>query len=106
MGWRIETNHTNEWKVISSVVNDVIAAFESEQDLKVWLAMEEVYKGKLKAIETLLSFPNQWNVNGERQRKEHGYFDWFRSLESVETYEEYYAKIDKKLETLLNKKGE
>lgn len=102
MGWRIETNHVDEWKVISSIVDDVIAKFQTEEELKKWIAKEKLYEGKLKAIETLMSFPNQWIVNNERQRKKSGYYDWLSSIEETKTYDEYYEKIDKKLEKLLN----
>lgn len=101
MGRSIRTNNVDEWEVFSSITDSVIAKFETEHDLKVWLANEDIYKGKLKAIEVLMSFPSHWNVNGERQFKKSGYYDWLSSIEDVDTYDEYHGKIDKKLEQLM-----
>ncbi|AYP68146.1 hypothetical protein PQE75_gp014 [Bacillus phage vB_BcoS-136] len=104
MGWSIQTNNMDEWSVFSSVTDSVIAKFETEHDLKVWLANDRVYEGKLKAIEILMSFPNHWNVNGERKRIANGYYEWVRSLDNIDTYEEYHLKIDEKLDKLINNK--
>lgn len=102
MGWSIQTNNVDEWSVFSSVTDSVIAKFETEHDLKIWLANEEIYKGKLKAIETLIGFPSHWHVNGKRQHKKTGYYDWLHSILDIDNYEEYHAKIDEKLNELMN----
>lgn len=109
MGWRIETDNETEWKVISSVVDDVIATFTTEHDLKVWLSLEQEYKGKLKAVETLMAFPSQWMVNGKLSLGVGGgeaiqsYYKWVQSIQEIKTYKEYYEAIDKKLEELRKK---
>ncbi|MBE7114438.1 hypothetical protein FT641_18535 [Bacillus paranthracis] len=109
MGWRIETDNKTEWKVISSAVDDVIATFTAEHDLKVWLSLEQEYKGKLKAIETLMSFPSQWMVNGKLSIGVSGseamqsYYKWVLSIQEIKNYKEYYEAIDKKLEELRKK---
>lgn len=109
MGWRIETDNKTEWKVISSAVDDVIATFTTEHDLKVWLSLEQEYKGKLKAVETLMAFPSQWMVNDKLSLGVGGsealqsYFAWVRDIQEIKTYKEYYEAIDKKLEELRKK---
>lgn len=110
MGWKIITNNKDKWEVFSSITDSIIAEFKTEQELKQHLAMEAVYGGKLKAIELLMTFPNGWTINDKRNMynsNEKGvdtYYDWVKNLNNkTDTYEEYYEKIDKKLELLLSK---
>lgn len=101
MGWRIETNNVDKWDVISSVVDDVIISFNNEDELKLWLAVDFIYEGKKKAVETLLTFPNNWTIN-EKSNRGAGkkYYEWLESLDEFKTYEEYYKAIDDKLAEL------
>lgn len=103
MGWSIQTNNVDEWGVFSSITDSIIAEFENEHDLKVWLSNEKIYEGKKKAVEILMTFPNQWNVNDKRHlgygKK---YFDWLKEIEEFDTYEDYYKAIDDKLKELMN----
>ena len=91
------------------MVDNVIATFTTEHDLKVWLSLEQEYKGKLKAVETLMAFPSQWTVNGKLMLGVGGsealqsYYSWVRSIQELKTYKEYYEAIDKKLEELRKK---
>lgn len=105
MGWSIKTNNKDKWEVLSSVVDDVIASFDNEHDLKVWIAKEDIYRGKLKAIETMMTFPNLWRVNDERVII-HGvlskYHDWIEKLYHNND-EERFKMIDDKLEELMSK---
>jgi len=109
MGWRINTNHTDQWSIFSSNTDDDIATFETEKDLVNFLALEEVYRGKKKAIETLMTFPNGWTVNnsrmvveeGESRNKHDEHFAWLNSIYEIGTYEEYYKAIDDKLDELM-----
>lgn len=43
----------------------MIATFTTEKAMKNWLAEENIYEGKLKAIEHLMTFPSEWTVNDE-----------------------------------------
>jgi len=111
MGWRINTNHTDQWSIFSSNTDDDIATFKTEKDLVNFLALEEVYRGKKKAIETLMTFPNNWTVNdnrmfvgdeGSESRKKHEeYYEWLKLISKIRTYEEYYKAIDDKLFELM-----
>jgi len=109
MGWRINTNHIDKWNIFSSNTDDDIATFKTEKDLINFIALEEIYKGKKKAIEILMTFPNGWTVNGNRMFVEDGdnrikheeYFTWLNSIYDCETYEEYYKMIDNKLDELM-----
>jgi len=111
MGWRINTNHTDQWSIFSSNTDDDIAIFETEKDLVNFLALEEVYRGKKKAIETLMTFPNGWTVNNSRMvlgdevsesRKKHEeYYKWLELIGKIRTYEGYYKVIDDKLDELM-----
>ena len=109
MGWRINTNHKDKWSIFSSNTDDDIATFKTEKELVNFLALEEVYRGKKKAIEILMTFPNGWNVNGNRMSVKDGksinkheeYFKWLNSICDYETYDEYYKAIDDKLDELM-----
>jgi hypothetical protein len=103
MGWKIETNFIDKWEVYSTVIDDVIASFESENELKFWLAQEEIYNGKLKAIELFMVFPSSWTINDERQQQKGSlskYYNWIDNLDYEYSYEKY-KKIDDKLNELM-----
>ena len=108
MGLRIITNNKDKWEVFSSNTDSVIAEFTSEKDLKEFLALERIYKGKLEVIQLLMTFPQGWIVNDKREiisgseEKFNDYIEWFRKInKDSKTYEEYYIKIDEKLEELM-----
>ena len=104
MGWSIQTNNKDKWSLISSVTDSEIATYENQEELVNFIAMEQVYKGKLKAIETLLTFPDGWMINEKLtpHNNSEKYFSWHKSVSLIsETYEEYYKAIDNKLDELL-----
>lgn len=108
MAYQIETKN-GEWRVLNTVTDEIIAEFDSEQDTKQFLAYEKIYEGKKKAIEILMSFPNQWIINDKFQRTESGiedYTKWILSINHYDTYMDYYKAIDNKLDELLNKEVE
>lgn len=106
MGRKIKSNNIDRWELWSTVSDSIIAEFNSEEDLKKFIAKEIVYNGKLKAIEESMSFPFGWCINDLRitanfQGKEY-YLEWYKQIsEKAKTYDEYYAAIDKKLNELL-----
>ena len=105
MGWSIK-NKDNKWEIWSSITDSVIASFNEEKECVRFIAFEEIYKGKKKAIEELLCFPSGWHINNERQwrnKEQDEYFEWIKSInENCDTYKEYYKRIDQKLDELLN----
>lgn len=105
MGWSIETNNKNQWSIISSVTDSSIAEFNTEKDVVKFIAQEKIYEGKLKAIETLISFPSGWHINGKRvatgSQSHIEYYNWAQSICLLETYGDYYKAIDDKLEELM-----
>jgi len=106
MGWKINTNHIDQWSIFSTNTDDDIATFETERDLINFLAFEEIYRGKKKAIETLMTFPSGWTVNNSRmfvenRQKHDEYYNWLNSICDCDTYEKYYKAIDDKLDELL-----
>lgn len=109
MGRRIITNNIDSWEIFSTMSDSVIEKFETEDDLKRFLALEKIYDGKLKAIEVLMSYPYQYSVNEimlcrDNSEGMNKYYSWLKlELYESDTYEEYYDMIDKKLEELLNK---
>ena len=108
MAYQIETKN-GEWRVLNTVTDEIIAEFDSEQDIKQFLAYEKIYEGKKKAIEILMSFPNQWTINDKFQRTESGiedYTKWILSINHYDTYTDYYKAIANKLDELLNKEVE
>ena len=103
MGWSINTNHKDHWEVFSSISESVIATFVTERELKKWLAEEEVYKGKLKAIETLMIFPSEWTINDEYKiipGNLSNYHRWCETLDYTNR-ENRLRQIDEKLEELM-----
>jgi len=107
MGWQIKTNNKDQWSLFSSITDSNIVTFEKQKDLVNFIALEKVYEGKKKAIETLMTFPYGWNVNDERTVGNYGeltkqYYDWLNTISSLDTYEEYYKAIDNKLEELMS----
>lgn len=104
MGWSIK-NTNNKWDVYSSVTDSCIASLNSQKECAKFIALEKVYDGKKKAIEELMRFPNGWYVNGSRRLNDTDsidqYYNWIISISDCNTYEEYYERIDKKLNELL-----
>jgi len=106
MGWQIKTNNNDKWSLFSTVTDDNIITFQTQKELINFIALEKVYEGKKKAIETLMTFPYGWNVNDKRIVGNFGestkqYYDWLNSISLSDTYEEYYKAIDNKLEKLM-----
>lgn len=107
MGWSIKTNNKNKWSLFSSVTDSNIAMFKTQKELVNFIALEQIYEGKKKAIETLMTFPNKWYVNEERiiadnyDEVHKNYFDWLNSITELKTYKEYYKAVDDKLEELM-----
>jgi hypothetical protein len=107
MGWFIKQKK-NKWKIHSTITDSIIASFNSQKECVNFIALEEIYNGKKKAIETLMQFPHDWTVNGSRYVSENEnvydqYYNWINSINNINSYEEYYKKIDEKLDELLNK---
>jgi hypothetical protein len=103
MGWSIKTNNKNKWSLFSSVTDSNIATFETQKELVKFIATEQIYKGKLQAIETLMTFPYGRNINDKRSIEGNRdiYYRWHESILSFETYEEYYGAIGNKLKELM-----
>lgn len=112
MGWKIVTNNKDNWGIFSSISDSIIFECDTEQELLKHIALEAVYDGKLKAIERLMTYPNRWTVNDQimfnsNQEAVEVYYDWYKTINNdSKTYEEYYGKIDEKLEELLERVGE
>lgn len=90
--------------IINTTTDEMIAEFKSEQELKRFLAYENVYEGKKRAIKILMSFPNQWTVNDKLQRTEKGieeFTKWLLTINNYDTYADYYKAVDDKLDELL-----
>lgn len=107
MGWSIKTNNKDKWNLYSSISESNIATFKTQKELVNFIALEQVYEGKKKAIETLMTFPEGWYVNNNRifnpqNINREDYFVWLKSIFNYKTYEEYYEVIDKKLNELMN----
>lgn len=108
MGRVIRTNNKDSWKLYSTISEGTIAKFETEKDLKKFIAQEAVYDGKLKAIEYLMTYPHKWMVNDEIIYNDdskvvfQSYYDWQEEIQDSKTYEEYYRKIDDKLKELMS----
>ena len=107
MAYQIEKD-SEKWKVINTITNDAITEFDSEQDVKEFLAYEKIYEGKKDAIKLIMSFPNGFIVNNEYQRIKNGteddYTNWLKSINHHDTFTDYYKAIDDKLDQLLSSK--
>lgn len=101
MGRQVRTNG-DKWEVFSTVVDEVVATFDSKQEVAKWFAQEGLYKAKLDAIQTIMTFPNQWFVDGEYQTGNNSkFYSWRDKLYNKDTYEEYYKMIDDKFNELM-----
>lgn len=106
MGWNILVNN-NKWSIFSSVTDSIVEEFDSQQECANFIAKDKIYEAKKKAIETLITFPSGWCINGERILLKNtyelldDYFDWVKSLYNYGTYDEYYKAIDDKLNELM-----
>lgn len=105
MGWSILVNN-NKWSIFSSVTDSIVEEFDSQQECANFIAKDKIYEAKKKAIETLITFPSSWRINGERILLKNDellddYFDWANSLYNYGTYDEYYKAIDDKLNELM-----
>jgi hypothetical protein len=103
MGWFIK-NKKDIWEIHSTVTDSMIDSFDTQKECVKFIALDRIYRGKKQAIEELMTFPNGWSVNGERyfgKDKSEEYYNWLKTIYDYNTYEEYYEKIDKKLEELL-----
>lgn len=105
MGREIRTNG-DKWELFSTVVDEVIATFDTQQEVAVWLAKESLYRAKLEAISTLMTFPHRCFIDGKYQRgSSHKYESWIDSLYAKsEAGENWYQMVDDKLEELMKKK--
>lgn len=107
MGRRIITNGIDKWELFSSITDSVLADFNTEADLKRFLALDSIYDAKLKAIEGLLCYPRNWTVNDVPHYNANAeqfavYLDWSRAVSKASTtYEDYYKAIDAKLDELM-----
>lgn len=105
MGWFIKQKK-NTWEIYSTVTDSMIASFDNQKECANFIALYKIYKGKEEAIKELMCFPNGWSVNKKRCFKTdkcEEYYNWLKTIYDYNTYEEYYQKVDKKLEELLNK---
>ena len=107
MGWLIKTTKT-KWNIYSTVSDSIIASFKTQKECAKFIAQEKIYEGKKQAIEMLMTFPHNWNVNDSRCFTEEGkekmkkHFEWLQTTFDAKTYEEHYKMIDDKLEELLS----
>jgi polyribonucleotide nucleotidyltransferase len=107
MGWSIKTNNKDKWSLYSSVSESIIATFKTQKELVNFIYTDQIYEGKKKAIETLMTFPSGWTVNNSRMfecdtKCFEDYSNWLKTVIRSKTYEEYYKAIDDKLNELIN----
>lgn len=105
MGRQIRTNG-DKWEVFSTVTDEVVGTFDSQHDVAVWLANDGLYRAKLNAIQTLMTFPSQWTIDDKYQNGSgKKYYSWLDSLYArSENGENWYQLVDDKLEELMKKK--
>lgn len=107
---KIITNHKDSWELYSTITDTIIWKFKTEKDLKKFLALEVITEAKIKAIQELLTFPNGRTINGEFiftnkiKKNNEKITSWLKSIRTnPKNYEDYFEKVDKKLQELLNK---
>ncbi|UGO50882.1 hypothetical protein PQE70_gp029 [Bacillus phage vB_BanS_Nate] len=105
MGRQIRTNG-DKWEVFSTVTDEVIGTFENQHEVAVWLANDGLYRAKLNAIDTLMTFPARWTIDDKYQNGSgKAYYSWLDSLYArSENGEDWYQIVDDKLEELMKKK--
>lgn len=103
MMFKVETKN-EKWQALWQHNGEIIQEFESEQELKSFLALQSVYAEKIKAINLLMTYPNQVIVNGKVETSESGSEEFGAFMDSLslgQTYKEWHKAIDEKLEELL-----
>jgi hypothetical protein len=80
MARSIRTNNKDRWDLYSSIAEGVIATFKTKNELIAYIAEENVYMGKLKAIEEMMAFPSGWHVNEI----------YHRNIEDIKAFREWY----------------
>jgi hypothetical protein len=109
MGYQIKTNWKNTYRLFSTISDELIAKFKTKNDVLYYIAIDQVYNGKLQAIERLIRGFDQMYVNDDwsyfeetRINNLETYHNWFCDIcRNTKTREEYYNAIDKKLDELL-----
>lgn len=109
MGRQIKTTEDGKWQLYSTITESNIAEFDTETKMKKHIAMGAIYDAKREAIKTLMVFPYGFIVNDRRIMNDAGLssnqkecYEWEKELLSTcDTFEEYYKKIDDKLNELL-----
>lgn len=108
MSHKIITNHKDSWKVYSTITKNIVAEYNSELDLKRFIAMDIIYHAKKRAIEKLMSFPEEYIVNdeyievGTNKDGEDNYAKWIKQVhEECHNKAELYEAIDNKLNELI-----
>lgn len=103
MGRQIRTNG-DKWEVFSTISDTVVATFDSKQEIAQWMAKDELYRGKLKAIETLMTFPAHWVIDGKYNNgSSRKYYSWIEGVyDRAEKGEgNWYEMVDKKFDELM-----
>jgi len=106
---KIITNHSDSYQLYSTEHESVIATFQTEQDLKRYIAEDIIYAGKLLAIKSLMTYPRGWTINEKVLSVMDGlellenYITWAKEtiLDKDLSFEEYKKRIDTKLAELL-----
>jgi hypothetical protein len=107
--WRIKTNSKDEWTLISAFAGFDIASFKTKKELLHFLAQQQIYEGRKKAVEMLMTYPNRWIINGNKIIADNyddvyeKYFYWVNSINSKASFPEYYKAIDDKLAELMKR---
>lgn len=109
MGSKIITNNKDSWKLFSTNTDKIISEFKTEKDLRKSIAIEIAYDGKLEAIKEFMTYPNGWTVNevamplNSNEDGMNEYYSWVKKISTnCKTKEDYYKKIDIKLQELLS----
>jgi len=106
---KILTNHIDSYQLYSSDHETILVEFQTEQDLKRYIAEDIIYAGKLLAIKSLMTYPRGWTINEkvlsvmDSLELLENYLSWAKEtiLDKDLPFEEYKTRIDGKLAELL-----
>jgi hypothetical protein len=108
MSHKIITNHKDSWKVYSTITESIVAEYSSELELKQFIAMDIIYHAKKRAIERLMSFPEEYIINdeyicpGTNKDGTDSYVKWVKQIyKECSNKAELYEAIDHKLNEII-----
>ena len=96
-----------KWKVRALDLDRFIYECDTKEEIIHFVANEQIYEGKINAIEVLYSFPEGLTVNGvyySAVQRTKDYYHWLDSIAAIKNWNERFKAIDEKLDEMMPSK--